>query len=326
MKKTIALILTFILILAVLPACKKDEGKTDITFVLDWTPNTNHTGIYVALEKGYYEEAGLNVTVQQPPEDGAASLVASGQAQFGVDFQDYLAPAYALEEPLPVTAVAALIQHNTSGIISLGETGIDSPKMLESHSYATWGLPVEQSMIQTCMEKDGGDFSKLELIPSTVTDVVSALKTNVDSVWIYYAWDGIACEVAGLDTNYFAFSDIEKDFDYYTPVIIASNSFLESDPEAAKAFLEATEKGYRDAIKNPEEATDILIKHAPELDREIVLASQKWLADKYIDDASDWGIFEAQRWDAFFDYLWENKLIEREIADGYGFTNDYLAK
>ncbi len=327
MKRFTALTLALLMLITI-TACnstqKEDSALTDITFVLDWTPNTNHTGIYVALENGYYEEAGLNVTIQQPPEDGAASLVASGKAQFGVDFQDYLAAAYASDSPLPVTAVAALIQHNTSGIISMKDKGIASPKDMESHSYATWELAIEQSILKDCVESDGGDFSKVELIPSTVTDTITAIQTNVDSVWIYYAWDGIACDVAGLDTNYFAFKDIDPAFDYYTPVLIANNSFLENDSESAKAFLEATAKGYEYAIEDPEAAADILLKYAPELDEEIVKASQKWLADEYIADAEKWGVFDSDRWNAFFDYLWNNKLIEKEIADNYGFTNDYL--
>ncbi len=316
---TVALSMLFCLV-----SCGNSTSSKDITVVLDWTPNTNHTGLYVALEKGYYGAAGLNVTIQQPPEDGAASLVASGRAQFGVDFQDYLAPAYSTDDPLPITAVAALIQHNTSGIISMADKGITSPKEMEGHSYATWDLPTEKSIISSCMEREGGDFSKVELIPSTVTDTLTAIQTNVDSVWIYYAWDGVACEVKGLDTNYFAFKDIDPAFDFYTPVLVANNAFLESEPEVARAFLEATQKGYADAIENPEEAADILCKYAPELDRDIVLASQEWLADEYISDAEKWGIIDAERWNRFYDYLWNNKLIEKEIADNYGFSNDYL--
>jgi len=304
-------------------SCTKKE-ENEITVVLDWTPNTNHTGLYVALEKGFYEELGLKVNIQQPPEDGATSLVASGKAEFGVDFQDYLAAAYATDDPLPVTAVAALIQHNTSGIISMADKGINSAKDLEGKSYATWDLPIEKAMIKDCMEKEGGDFSKLELIPSTVTDTMTAIQTNVDSVWIYYAWDGVACETKGLETNYFAFKDIDPAFDYYTPVLIANNSFLKDSPELAKAFLEATQKGYEYAIEDPGKAADILLKYAPELDRDIVKASQEYLAKEYIADAKRWGEFDQKRWDAFFDYLWDNKLTEKEIADGFGFTNDYL--
>lgn len=323
MKRITVLLLTFVLLLSLISCGAGSDDKT-VTLVLDWTPNTNHTGFYVALEKGYYADMGIDVKIEQPPEDGATALVASGRAQFGIDFQDYLAPAYATDSPLPVTAVAALIQHNTSGIISMADKGITSPKELEGNSYATWDLPTEKAIIRSCMENEGGDFDKLELIPSTVTDTVTAIQTNVDSVWIYYAWDGIACEVKGLDTNYFAFSDIDPAFDFYTPVLVANNAFLESDPDTARAFIEATAKGYKDAMADPEEAADILCKYAPELDKNIVKASQIWLKDKYVDDAEKWGVFDSERWNLFFDYLWENKLIEKEIADNFGFTNEYL--
>ena len=65
-----------------------DDGLTKVTFCLDWTPNTNHTGVYVAQANGYYEEAGLDVEIVQPPEDGAAVMCASGEAQFAVEAQD----------------------------------------------------------------------------------------------------------------------------------------------------------------------------------------------------------------------------------------------
>lgn len=293
-----------------------------ITFVLDWTPNTNHTGIYVADKLGYFKEAGIQIDIQQPPEDGATALVATGKAQFGVDFQDYLAPAYVSD--LPVTAVAVLIQHNTSGIISLKEKGIQSPKDLEGKTYATWDLPVEQATMKNVVENDGGDWSKVNLASVTVTDVISALQTNIDAVWIYYAWDGIATQVKGLDTNYFYFKDINPVFDYYTPVLVANNDYLEQNPETAKAFLAAVAKGYEYAIENPEEAAEILCEADPTLDSEIVLSSQQWLADQYKAEVDRWGYIDPSRWDAFYQWLWENQLIEEEIPAGFGFSNDYL--
>lgn len=114
-----------------------DVEKTKITFVLDWTPNTNHTGLYVAEEKGYFSDAGLDVEIVQPPEDGAEVLVGSGKAQFGVSFQDSLLPYVAGENKLPIASVAALVQHNTSGIISLKGKGMDKPKGMEGKKYAT---------------------------------------------------------------------------------------------------------------------------------------------------------------------------------------------
>lgn len=302
----------------------ENKELEEITFVLDWTPNTNHTGLYVAQAKGYLEEAGLKVNIMQPPEDGATVLVASGGAQFGVDFQEYLAPAYATEEPMPITAVAAIIQHNTSGFISLKENGIETPKEMEGYTYATWDMDIEKAILKYIMEKDGGDYSKLNLIPSTVTDVITGLKTGVDLVWIYYAWDGIATQVQGVETNYINLADVDEALDFYSPVIIANNDYLERNPKQAKAFLAAVKKGYEYAMEHPEEAAKILCEAAPELDSEIVTESQKWLADKYQDDAASWGLIDGARWDGFYQWLYDMGGITQEIPDGMGYSNEYL--
>lgn len=329
MKKSIALLLSLALIFA-LTGCGGSAEKAEaepITVVLDWTPNTNHTGIFVAQAKGYFEEAGLQVEVVQPPEGGAETLVASGKAQFGVSFQDSLAPAFAADAPLPVTAVAAVVQHNTSGIVSRAGEGMDTPKGLEGKKYATWDLDVEKETIRDVMAADGGNFDLVELIPSTVTDEVSALRSgSVDAIWIFYGWAGVACEVADLDTDYFAFADIDPVFDYYTPVIIGSNAWMAENPEAAKAFVEALSKGYTYAAENPKDAADILMEAAPELkaNSDLVYASQEYLAAEYIADAARWGEFDAARWAAFFSWLNENSLLEDQLDPNYGFTNEYL--
>ena len=302
-----------------------ENGKEKITFVLDWTPNTNHTGLYVAQEKGYFEDEGLEVEIVQPPEDGADALVASGKAQFGISFQDTMAPGVVGEDALPTTAVAAVVQHNTSGIISRKGEGMDTPKGLEGKKYATWDAPIEKAMMENVVEADGGDFSKVELIPSTVTDEVSALESkSVDAIWIFYAWAGVATEVAGLETDYFAFKDINPAFDYYTPVIIGNNEFLEKEPETAKKFLSAVKKGYEDAIEDPDGAAEILCEAAPELDQEFVKASQEYLKDQYIADADRWGYIDPDRWNLFYNWLNENGLTENEIPENTGFSNEYL--
>jgi ABC-type nitrate/sulfonate/bicarbonate transport system substrate-binding protein len=330
MKKFITTVLICFVAVFALCGCGSDSEKTettdltDVTFVLDWTPNTNHTGIYVAQAKGYFEEQGLNVEIMQPPENGATSLVASGGADFGVDFQDYLADAFTAEEPLPVTAVAAILQHNTSGIVSLRENNITSPAAMADNTYATWNMPIELAVIRQVVEDDGGNYDDIEMVPSTVTDVPAALMADIDSVWIYYGWEGIACEQAGIDTNFFFFTDIDEVFDYYSPVIIANNEFLAENPDVAKAFLAAVKKGYEFAIENPEKAAEILCEEVPELDKDLVLASQQWLADRYQADASSWGLIDADRWNGFYAWLNKNDLTAQDIPANYGFSNDYL--
>ena len=100
--------------------------------------------------------------------------------------------------------------------------------------------------------------------------------------------------------------------------------YLEQNPETAKAFLAAVAKGYEYAIENPEEAAEILCEADPTLDSEIVLSSQQWLADQYKAEVDRWGYIDPSRWDAFYQWLWENQLIEEEIPAGFGFSNDYL--
>lgn len=305
----------------------EDENQnadlTEITLVLDWTPNTNHTGFYVAVNEGFYEEEGLKVNIVQPPEDGATTMVASGQAEFGVDFQDYLAPVYTSDENIPITAVAAMIQHNTSGLISLKEDNINSPKDLEGKNYATWDLPVEKAMMQNIVEADGGDFSKVNLIPEYVENEAAALQQDIDAIWIYYAWAGISTKQAGLETNTLFFKDLNPAFDFYSPVIVSNTDWLENNPDVAKAFLRATKKGYEFAIDDPDKAAEILVKQVPELSIDLVKESQEWLSPQYKAEVSQWGYIDQTRWDSFYKWLSDNGLSE-EIPAGYGFTNEYL--
>lgn len=295
-----------------------------VTFALDWTPNTNHTGVYVAAERGYYKDAGLDVEIVQAPEDGADALVASGDAQFGVSFQDTMASYLSSDDPLPVTAVAAIIQHNTSGIISLKEKGITSPAKMAGHTYATWEMPIEQGVIQRCVEADGGDFSQVKMIPSTVTDEVTAFSTDqVDCIWIYWAWAGEKCDLAGLETNYFAFADIDSVFDFYTPVIIANDDAIKKDRAMVQAFVDATRRGYEDCISDPDGAAEVLLKAAPELEHDLVVASQRYLADQYRADAAVWGQIDQGRWDAFYEWVAAQGFAP-DFEPGAGMSADFI--
>ena len=334
MKKLIALTLVLILALSLFACSLKDKNENNdelvkITICLDWTPNTNHTGLYVALENGYYADAGLDVSIVQPPEDGATLMCNSGDAQFAIEFQDTLAAALATESPMQVEAVAAVLQHNTSGIISRKGEGIDRPSGLTGKTYSTWDSPIEKAILKQLVNNDGGDFEKVKLIPNTITDEPGALShKDTDAIWIFYGWSGINAELRGLDFDYFDFAKEDPVFDYYTPIIIANRSFLKENPDKARSFLAATAKGYEFAAENPEEAANILIKGdttgSLNGSEELVTESQKWISKKYIDDAEKWGVIDPERWDAFYAWLWENELIDTKIPAGTGFTNDYL--
>ncbi len=330
MKKILVLMAAVLLVFGLSACSSTDAELEEIVLCLDWTPNTNHTGFYVADKLGYYEQAGLKVTIVQPPEDGAELMTAAGQAQFGISFQDSVASAFAQEEPLGITAVAAILQHNTSGIITRKGEGGSRPSGLEGMRYSTWNGAIETAMMKYIMEKDSADFGKLQLLPNVVTNEAEALKNkDTDAIWIYYAWAGVSCELSGLDFDFLSFTDIDEVFDYYTPIIVANNSFLSEKPEIAKAFLKATKAGYEYAVENPDQAAQMLIEGdttgSLADSAELVTESQRWISKQYIADADSWGYIEAERWNRFYDWLYENSLIEKNIS-GTGFSNNYLTK
>ena len=304
---------------------EKEDVKTEkVSFLLDWDPNVNHAGLYTAIEKGFFKDEGIEVEINQPPANGAEALVASGKADLGISFQDTIAPAFANKDPLPVTAIAAIINHNTSGVISLKEKNIERPKDMEGHNYATWGLEIEQAILKQVVEDDGGDFSKVEMIPENVTNAVQAINGDIDTVWIFYQVDGVLAKNQNVPINYFAFKDISPVFDYYTPILIANNDFLKDKEDVAKRFMKAFVKGYEYAIENPDEAAEILVKANPELDKDLVKGGMEYLKDKYKDDAEYFGQIDSKRWNDFYTWLFENGLIENEIPKDFGFTNDFV--
>lgn len=321
MKKSF--ILLTILVAIINFSCKK--GKESVTLILDWTPNTNHTGLYVAKELGYFEKEGApDLSIVEPPEESTTMLVATGKAELGVSFQDTIAQGLCGEYPIPVTAVAAILQHNTSGIISLKKKGITKPLDLCGHTYASWNTPIDIATVKHLVKKEGGDFSKVEILPISVSSAVEALQTNTDSICIYYGWDGVACCLFGLETNFIAFKDVDPVFDFYTPIIIANNTYLEKNKEEVKKILRAIKRGYEYAASNPSEAAGILLKHCPELDKDLVEVSQKYLSAKYIEDAKEWGKFDKKRWSAYYEWLNENNLLKEKIEVNIGYTNEYL--
>ncbi|WP_288918785.1 ABC transporter substrate-binding protein [uncultured Eubacterium sp.] len=313
------------------PAKKSGKGAAKkVTFCLDWTPNTNHTGIYVAKKLGYYKDAGIDVKVVQPPEDGAATMCASGKAQFAVEAQDTMAAALDSDAPLGISAVAAIIQHNTSGIMSRKGDGIDRPKGLSGKTYSTWESPIELAMIRNVVNGDGGNYKSIKKIPNNITDEPAALKAKqTDAIWVFQGWGGINAKVENVPVDFWRFADINKVMDYYTPVIIANNDFLKKDPETAKAFLKATQKGYEYAIKHSDEAAKILIAGddtgSLKGSEKLVTESQEWMAKQYAKDADYWGQIDPKRWNAFYKWLYQNKLSKTDLT-GKGYNTKYLSK
>ena len=302
---------------------EETDSLEDVTVILDYVANTNHTGMYVALDQGYYEEQGLNVYIVEPTEGATATLVAVGKGDFGISYQEDVTIALASEDPLPIRAIAALIQHNTSGFATYADKNITSVKDFEGKTYAGWGGPGESAVLNAVMTQAGADFSKLNIVTSDGAGF-AALKDQVDIMWFFEAWDNVKCELADFPINYTPVRDLDERLDYYTPVIIASEETLEQKPEMVRRFLAATEKGYLYAIENPEESAEILHKYTPDYDMELLSRSQAYLTDKYMEDSETWGTMKDSVWDNYTDFMVEYGVIDKDIPAADCYTNEFL--
>lgn len=301
-----------------------DAGPTeDVTVILDYVANTNHTGMYVALYEGYYAQEGLDVSIIEPTEGATATLVAVGKGDFGISYQEDVTIALTAADPLPIKAIAAIIQHNTSGFATYEGKGIESPKDFEGKTYAGWGGPGEEAVLNAVMTKDGADFSRLNMVISDGSGF-EALKDKADIMWFFEAWDNVKCQINDFPIDYMPVRDLDKRLDYYTPIIIASNDTLNEKPEMVKKFLAATEKGYKYAIENPATAAAILQKYAPDYSLDMLEISQEYLADKYMEDTDRWGVMKDEVWDNYTDFMVEYGVIGNSIPASDCYTNEFL--
>ena len=328
MRKSLIIVLSLFAML--LAGCGERSGEKDplqereqVSVVLDWTPNTNHTGLYVAEHEGYFAQEGLEVEILLPGEATPEQLVASGQEDFGISYQENV--TYARTQDIPIVSIAAIIQHNTSGFASLKEAGIETPKDFEGKIYGGWGSPIEKAVIDTIMRKDGADIDQVEYINIGNTDFFTAVERgDIDFAWIYYGWTGIEAELRNIPLNMIYVNEYSDALDYYTPVIITSESMISDKESTIRKFLKAVSRGYQFAIKHPDEAADILIEIVPELDADLVKRSQEWLAPRYQDDAPRWGEQNHVVWENFARWMEEHDLLERSLDSEKAFTNEFL--
>lgn len=291
---------------------------------LDWTPNTNHTGLYVAQAQDYYAANGLEVEIVQAQEGGTVEqLVATGRLDVGVSYQE--AVTQARVEGLPVVSIAAIIQHNTSGFASRASEGITSPLDFAGKTYGAFGSPIERAVLQALMDCAGGDFEAIAFVDIGTTDFfVATERDQVDFAWVFQGWTGIEAEVRGVPLNIVMINEQDCIPNYYTPVLITSEQMIAEQPDTLTRFLNATSQGYTFAIENPDAAADLLLEAAPELDAELVRASQRYLADEYQAEAARWGQQEADVWRGYAEWMAARDLIPQMIQPEEAFTNRFL--
>lgn len=287
-----------------------------VDLALDWTPNTNHTGIYVARGEGYYDDAGLSVQVRSPAADDSeqtpAKRVATGESTVGIapsesaiSYQTH--PGYA-----SLVAVAAVCQRDTSAIVALGDGDIDRPADLDGGTYASYGARFEDHIVTQLVRNDGGTGAVDSITPPKLGVWNTLVDGTADATWVFMPWEGVLAERDGIDLTPFYLDEYGVPYGY-TPVLLARPDVVEERAADLRAFLRATGRGYRFAAENPTEAARILAETAdgPDTldDSDFLKQSQRRLADTYLTDDGAWGRMAEDRWASFVDWLAGEEIL-----------------
>lgn len=298
------------------------DALRPVTLVLDWTPNTNHSGFYLAKASGAYEREGLDVRIVEPGTDLGLAQVAAGTAEFAVSYAEAVLPARA--EGQNVVSIATILAHNTSSIAVPADRGVTRPRELAALRYGGYGGPLELALVRGLVACDGGDPSKLRTVEIGNTDLrVGLERKDYDAVWIFDGWDGIRLrEIDGLDLVTFPLlgSCIP---DWYTPVLVSSDALIASDPDLVQRFVRATASGYETARQDPNTAADTLLAAVPELDKALVVPSARALASSYGDTGRAWGVQDRAVWSEFHDFLRAQNILSKDVNVDQVFTSRF---
>ncbi|MBX4926747.1 ABC transporter substrate-binding protein [Rhizobium binae] len=286
------------------------SAPAKVRIALDWTPNTNHIGIYVAKAKGFYAAAGLDVEILPFTDTSAGTLVSNGVADFGISSE-----IEALTQRAgggDVKMVYGVVQTETARLIYKGgRDDIKSPRDLDGKTYGGFGGTWESALISAMIRNDGGTGDV-----KTVTLGTSAYEAldngSVDFTLEIYTWEGIAAELENRKLGRFHYSDYGIP-DEQTTVIVSSDAYLAASREQARAFIQATRQGYAYSVDHPEEACDLLISssNGALMNTELVKASQKALIDGHFlkSEAGVIGTIDPAKADAIGGFLLENGIL-----------------
>ncbi len=327
------LAVTLLALVLVAVACGGDEPdaqpteppRTELTVMLNWVPNAHHAGIYLARERGYYADEGLDITIIEPAFDiGVEAAVAAGQADIGLAQAESLLPARAAG--VDVAAVATILPSNDSVLMGLAEDGIERPADLEGATYGGFGGALETELISRLVACDGGDPAEVEFVEVGNVDYVPGMQQDrFDVAWVFSGWDRIrADDVLGVEVSEIRFDEfLDCIPDWYTPLVLASSERVAEGDDRIAGFLAATARGYTDVAADPAAGAEAMIGDVPELDAELIEVAVGYYADRFLVDG-EWGVMDEAVWDEFATFLVDAGLLEGEIDPGAAWTNDLL--
>ena len=308
-------------------------GRTPIRIALDWTPNTNHTGLYVAQQEGWFAEAGLDVQFVPYNNTPPDTLVGSGAAEFGISFQDSF--TYAKAGGADAVSVMAILQHWATQIaVRADRADITSPRDLDGKTYGGFGAAYEVPKMQSVI-KDAGGAGRFRNVVLGTAAYEALYSGQVDFTEPFVTWEGIEAELRGQPFKTFSYADYGFP-DAYSVLLIGNGTWLQDHPAQAKAFVQAAQRGYQLAADDPAKGAELLEKANPGAfgEPELVARSQQMLSERFLrDDTGKVGPQTLERWTGFSGFLVDTgtvtapdgrPLTARPVFASW-FTNDYLA-
>jgi NitT/TauT family transport system substrate-binding protein len=302
------------------------SAQTKVSLYLDYVVNGTHAPFYVAQEKGWYKEAGLDVTIM-PGKNTAECIktVGTGNADFG--FPDFGALANSVSEGVPITAVAAFIHETPAGIVSFADKPIKTPKDLEGKSLAVTSFGATTIMLPALAKIAKVDLSKVKTVEYSYGAIIpSFLSGQVDSTIGYYYGEFLAARDASKDHPVTFLHLSDYGINTYANGLIVNNKFAQSNPAAVKAFVKASLRGLAYTIAHSDEAIAATAKNTES--PAALMKEQLDLAMASMDTEAarkaGLGIMTREKWASTQDLQIEFGGQKKSVPDDLLWTNKYI--
>lgn len=289
---------------------------TTLTLALDWTPNINHIGFFIAQEKGFYTDLGLDVQIVDPSMDNyghtPAKKVELGMADFALCPTESIISYQTKSKPFDLVAIAAILQNDLSAIVVQKDQGIQSPKDLDGKRYASYQARYEDQIVKRMIINDGGKGNLHIDYPAKLGIWNTVLQGNFDATWIFMNWEGVEAENLDADLSYFTMKDYGIPYSY-SPVIAANGAHIKSKREAYGQFLHATKQGYLYSKDHPQDSIELFRPFVPATDAKIDLHKALEATHAYFGDEADWGRMNTSVISEFINWIYDNGLETQRL-------------
>jgi putative hydroxymethylpyrimidine transport system substrate-binding protein len=301
-------------------------GTERFDLALDFYVNPDHAGIYTALDRGYFADAGLDVQPQVPSDPSAPiKQVAAGRVDLAISYEPEV--ALARDQGLDVVAVAALVNGPLTSLISLPESGIRSPADLAGKTVVTAGIPYQAAYLQTILERAGVDPGSVDQVDVGFNLMQPLISGRADAMFGGFVnVEGVDLAERGLDPRVVPVDRLGVPT-YDELVLVADRERLASDPEPIREFIAALERGTYAAARDPQAATDAIVAAGNGLDPDLTRAEvDKTLPRLLPPGDMPYGWMDRKRWQRFADYLYDAGQLDSRPDASELSTNDLLPK